>query len=101
CAYMGPLPVAAQEVGITAIRAKGAPSAIGPKDFFRDSDAARELFARIIGADDAARVAIIPSVSYGTATAARNLTCPAGSTIVIAAGQFPSNVYAWRRLAGA
>jgi selenocysteine lyase/cysteine desulfurase len=99
CAYMGPLPVSTQEAGIAGVRAKAVPSAIEPADFFRDSNTARELFARIIGAPDASRVAIIPSVSYGVATVARNIRASAGSTIVIAAEQFPSNVYAWRRLA--
>ena len=99
CAYMGPLPVRSQEAGIRGIRAKAVPSTIEPTDFFTESDDARRLFARIIGSDDAARVAIVPSVSYGIATVARNLSCSTEQTIVIAAGQFPSNVYAWRLLA--
>jgi selenocysteine lyase/cysteine desulfurase len=53
----------------------------------------------VIGADDARRVALMPSVSYGIATAARNVSCAPGQNVVIAAEQFPSNVYAWRRLA--
>ncbi|HEX6133072.1 MAG TPA: aminotransferase class V-fold PLP-dependent enzyme [Longimicrobiales bacterium] len=99
CAYMGPLPLRTQEAGVAGVRAKAVPTSIEPADFFRDSDEARALFARVIGAADAARVAIVPSVSYGTATVARNIRCAAGDTIVIAAEQFPSNVYAWRRLA--
>ncbi|MBR9989224.1 MAG: aminotransferase class V-fold PLP-dependent enzyme [Gemmatimonadetes bacterium] len=101
CAYMGPLPVRAQEAGVAGVRAKAAPTAIEPADFFRDSDEARALFAQIIGARDPERVAIVPSVSYGIATVARNVHCTAGDSIVIAAEQFPSNVYAWRRLAAA
>jgi selenocysteine lyase/cysteine desulfurase len=99
CAYMGPLPIAAQEAGIQGIRRKAAPTAITPADFFTDSDAARALFARIIGAGEPARVAIMPAVSYGIAAVARNLTCTAGQRVIVAADQFPSNVYAWRRLA--
>lgn len=99
CAYMGPLPVRSQEAGISGIRAKAVPSTIEPADFFTQSDEARTLFAHIVGSDEAARVAIVPSVSYGIATVARNLPCSAGRTIVIAADQFPSNVYAWHRLA--
>jgi selenocysteine lyase/cysteine desulfurase len=95
---MGPLPVRAQEAGYAGVRAKGVPATIEAADFFRDSDEARTLFARVIGGD-ADRVAIVPSVSYGIATVARNVRCGAGNTIVIAAEQFPSNVYAWRRLA--
>jgi selenocysteine lyase/cysteine desulfurase len=99
CAYMGPLPVRTQEAGIAGVRAKAVPTEIQPADFFRDSDTARALFARIINAPDPSRVAIVPSVSYGIATAARNLAIARGGTIVLAAEQFPSNVYAWRRLA--
>jgi selenocysteine lyase/cysteine desulfurase len=99
CAYMGPLPLRAQDAGFAGVRAKAVPTAIEPDDFFRDSNEARGLFARIIGAGAAERVAIVPSVSYGIATVARNVRCTEGNTIVIAAEQFPSNVYAWRRLA--
>jgi selenocysteine lyase/cysteine desulfurase len=101
CAYMGPLPLRAQDAGHAGIRAKAVPTAIEPADFFRDSNTARDLFARIIGADGAERVAIIPSVSYGIATVARNVRVSSGQSIVIAAEQFPSNVYAWRRLSKA
>lgn len=99
CAYMGPLPLRAQEAGIAGIRRKAVPTGIATDDFFRDSDTARALFAAIIGAPDRTRIAIIPSVSYGVAAAARNLPCAAGQRVVLAAGQFPSNVYAWRRFA--
>jgi selenocysteine lyase/cysteine desulfurase len=98
CAYMGPLPLVAQEAGIAGIRRKAVPTTIAAADFFRDSDEARGLFARLIGAADAQRVALLPAVSYGMAIAARNLPCARGQNIVIAAEQFPSNVYAWRRL---
>lgn len=99
CAYMGPLPVAAQEAGIHGIRRKAVPATIAPSDFFQDSEVARVLFARIIGSGESGRVAILPAVSYGIATVARNLQCGAGQRIIVAAGQFPSNVYGWRRLA--
>jgi selenocysteine lyase/cysteine desulfurase len=99
CAYMGPLPRRAQEAGVAGIRAKAVPIHISPDDFFRDSDVGRALFAGIIGAPDPARVAILPSVSYGVGIVARNIHMRPGQRIVVAAGQFPSNVYAWRRLA--
>jgi selenocysteine lyase/cysteine desulfurase len=99
CAYMGPNPAAAQERGIEGIRRRAVPTGLTAPDFFRDSDELRKLFARAIGADDPRRVALMPSVSYGIASAARNLPCSAGQNIVIAAEQFPSNVYVWRRIA--
>jgi selenocysteine lyase/cysteine desulfurase len=98
CAYMGPLPRVAEQAGIEAIRQKAVPTRVGPGDFFSVSDALRERFARLVNGD-AARVAIIPAVSYGMATVARNAALAAGQRVVIAGGQFPSNVYPWRRLA--
>ena len=71
CAYMGPLPRVAQEAGSAGIRRKGAPMDITAADFFTESDGARRRFAALIGGG-AERVAIVPSVSYGIATVARN-----------------------------
>ena len=98
CAYMGPLPRAAEEAGVRALRLKRVPTSIGPDDFFRESDEARRLFAGLVGGD-ADRVAIHPAVSYGVATAARNLPLASGQEIVVVGEQFPGNVYSWRRLA--
>jgi selenocysteine lyase/cysteine desulfurase len=99
CAYMSPLPRSVEDEGIRAIARKRAPHAIMPADFFDEADRIRALFAELIGADDARRVALVPAVSYATSLIGRNTTAPAGSNIVMAAEQFPSNVYPWRRLA--
>ncbi len=99
CAYMGPLPIAAQEAGIAGLRRKAVPAGIAAGDFFADADRARSLFARVIRAERADRIAIVPAVSYGAAIVAANLRLPPGSRVVVAAEQFPSNVYAWRRVA--
>jgi selenocysteine lyase/cysteine desulfurase len=101
CAYMGPLLRVVEEAGIRGIQRKRCPHEIVPDDFFRESDELRAAFARLIGASDPGRVAIVPSVSYGVTTAARNLDTPPGSRIVVVNEQFPSNVYPWRRLAAA
>lgn len=100
CAYMGPLPRSAEDAGIEAIRKKTVPTRIVPPDAFWETDRLRELFARLVNVDDPARVAIQPGVSYGVATAARNLTVGSGQNIVITHEQFPGNVYSWRRLSG-
>ena len=75
------------------------PSKIVGEDFFVETDALRERFARLIGSSDPQRVAIIPAVSYGIATAARNVSVESGQNIVILGDQFPSNVYVWMRKA--
>ena len=99
CAYMGPLSLAVQQAGIAGVMRKADPSRISAADFYDESNAARSLFARLINVEDRTRIAIIPSVSYGIAIAARNLSCSPGQNIVITGEQFPSNVYAWRKLA--
>ncbi len=98
-AYMSPLPRRVEEAGITGMRRKRAPHAISPRDFFDDAERARRLFAQLIGAPDAQRVALIAGVSYGVALVARNTQCARGQNIVVSAEQFPSNVHAWRRVA--
>ncbi|MGI9180646.1 MAG: aminotransferase class V-fold PLP-dependent enzyme [Longimicrobiaceae bacterium] len=98
CAYMGPLSRRVEEAGIAGIRRKSNPAQIRSADFFTDADRARGLFARLVNAPDPRRIAIIPAVSYGIATVARNTPWERGQNVVVAGEQFPSNVYAWRRL---
>ncbi len=69
-----------------------------PADFFDESDLVRALFSRLVNVSDPNRVALLPSVSYGLAIVARNLPVARGGNIVVIEEQFPSNVYAWRRL---
>ena len=97
CAYMSPLPRVSEEAGIRGLRQKCGPMAIHPPDFFTESDRVRRRFARLVGSKEPERVAIIPSVSYAVAVAARNLPLRRGQNIVIIHEQFPSNVYAWQR----
>jgi len=67
-------------------------------DFFEPVREARRLFAELVNGDPE-RVALLPSVSYGLATAARNLPLRAGQHIIVAQDQFPSDYYCWERLA--
>lgn len=97
CAYLAPLLKSVEEAGIAAVRQRRDPTSITPADFFTASDRARALFGQLVNAP-AERIALIPAVSYGVATVAANLPVGRGDSIVVARGQFPSNVYAWRRL---
>ncbi len=98
CAYTAPLMKAAEAAGRRALAQKASPWELTAGHFFETIRQNRRLFARIIesAAED---VALIPSVSYGVALAARNLPVAAGQKIVLLQEQFPSNVYAWRRRA--
>ena len=98
CAYMGPLPKAAEAAAVQGIRAKRFPQSISPEDFFRPVDELRERFARLIGAPRPECVATVPAVSYAVSTIARNTRVGPGRNVVIVHEQFPGNVYPWRRL---
>src|ERR671917_80153 len=98
CAYMGPQLRSAREVGERAVGRKSRPWEITPRDFFDEVEESRELFARLVGGE-AEGVAVLPSVSYGMAVAARNVAVREGQKILLLEYQFPSNVYPWRELA--
>ena len=97
CAYMSPLTKAVEGAGIQGIRRKSIPLGVTSADFFHEVERAKTLFAELVNAP-AGRVAIIPAASYGVATVAKNLNARAGQSVVVLHEQFPSNVYAWRKL---
>jgi selenocysteine lyase/cysteine desulfurase len=94
-AYLGPRLSTVAEAGRDALARTARPWEIVPAHFFSDAEVARERFASLVGGD-ADGVAIVPSVSYGIASAARNIPVPDGKNVVVLAEQFPSNVYEWR-----
>jgi selenocysteine lyase/cysteine desulfurase len=98
CAYMSPLMNPALEAGTVGLTRKAHPWELTPDKFFTGADEFRATAAPLLdcSADD---IAIIPSASYGIATAARNLLVKKGQSILVLAEQFPSNYYPWRRLA--
>ncbi len=102
-AYMSPLLRSVEAAGVEGLRQRRDPTQVTPDTFFTGADRVRGLFARLIGAADAeglaARVALVPAVSYAMATVARNLRPERGQTVVVLAEQFPSHVYPWQRLA--
>lgn len=97
-AYMGPITRRAAEIGRAAVDQKLNPWSIKVSDFFDLPNRVYDLSAQLIGASPS-DMAIIPSVSYGTAIAAKNIPISPGQNIVIMADQFPSNVYPWLELA--
>jgi selenocysteine lyase/cysteine desulfurase len=98
CAYMSPQMKSVDEIGLKSVIRKNSPWETKPEDFFNTTVDAKANFAKILNVTDKQRIAIIPSASYGLANAAKNLPFRAGQNIVVAAEQFPSNVYAWQRL---
>jgi selenocysteine lyase/cysteine desulfurase len=96
CAYMSPLMKPVIEAGTAGLARKAHPWELTPDKFFTGSDEFRATAARLLdsSADD---IAIVPSASYGIATAARNLPVKKGQSVLVLAEQFPSNYYPWQR----
>jgi selenocysteine lyase/cysteine desulfurase len=99
CAYLSPLARTVEAAGLEGLQLRRDPTRITPADFFGESEVARGLFARLVCAPSSTRVALVPSVSYGLAVVARNAALRAGQQVIVAEGQFPSNVYPWRSAA--
>ena len=97
-AYMGPIPKRSAEVGKAAVEKKQNPWTIPVSLFFELPDRIYDQSSKLIGANPS-DMAIVPSVSYGTAIAAKNIPLSKGQKIILVADQFPSNVYPWKVLA--
>ena len=98
-AYMSPTQKSVEKIGHEAITQKCFPYQVGAKDFFIHSENLRKQFAQFMEVPDYQNTAIIPSVSYAMASVANNVCLKAGDEIIIADEQFPSNVYAWQKVA--
>jgi selenocysteine lyase/cysteine desulfurase len=98
CAYMSPLMKSAQEAGMVGLARKAHPWELTADEFFTGAEEFRATAAQIFGTTSDC-IAIVPSASYGIATAARNLSLKKGQSILLLAEQFPSNYYAWQRRA--
>lgn len=98
-ASLSPSFKSAEQAGVDAVLQKSRPYTIPSSDFFDPVVELKTLFAQLIDCDDADRVASVPSVSYGMATVANNVQLNADDEIVVIEEQFPSNMYAWLKLA--
>ena len=98
CAYMSPLMKPALEAGTAGLARKAHPWELTPDKFFTGSDEFRATAAQLIDCS-ADCIAIVPSASYGIATAARNLPVKKGQSILVLEEQFPSNYFSWQRRA--
>src|SRR5438445_364185 len=97
-AYMSPLMKPALEAGTAGLARKAHPWELTPDQFFTGADEFRATAAQLLDCS-ADCIAIVPSASYGIATAARNLPVKKGQSILVLEEQFPSNYYPWQRRA--
>ncbi len=88
-----------EEAGIRSVMQKNRPYLTKISDFFDPVEELRGLYAQLIDVDDSDRIATIPSVSYGLANVANNISLKDSDEIILIDEQFPSNYYIWKKLA--
>src|SRR5262249_38506920 len=81
-ASCSPLPIVTQDAGRAGVARKGQPWLIDPAHPAAQYERARRAASRLINADPD-DVALISSVSYGVATAAKLVTVPARSRVLV------------------
>ena len=99
-ASYSPLPLRTQEAGRAAVRRKGTPWTLDAAFANDQHERARAAAARLINADPA-DIALIPSISYGVATAAKVLTIDRGARIIVLEDDHSSPVLEWQARANA
>ncbi len=98
-AAWSPLPLAVQEAGRRGVARKGRPWLVDQTFFANQYERARSAAAQLIHAE-AGDVALISSVAYGVATAAKGLAVPAGSRVIVLQDDHSSPVLEWMTRAG-
>jgi selenocysteine lyase/cysteine desulfurase len=93
-ASWSPLPLESQEAGRIGVARKGQPWKLGPDFAPAQHERARVAAARLINADPD-DVALISSVSYGVATAAKLIAVPAGVRVLVLEDDHSSPVLEW------
>ena len=99
-ASYSPLPLRTQEAGRAAVGRKGKPWTLAAGFAGEQHERARLAAARLINADSG-DIALIPSISYGVATAAKLLTIGRGTRVIVLENDHSSPVLEWRTRADA
>ena len=98
CSGMSPLLKSAKQAGLTGLEKRANPWSMTNEDWFDKAEKLRILASRIFQTSES-NIALVPSASYGLATAAKNLQVKRGKSIIVVEDQFPSNYYIWENLA--
>lgn len=98
-ASYSPLPLQTQEAGRAAVGRKGTPWTLDAAFANEQHERARVAAARLINADPA-DIALIPSISYGVATAAKILPIDRGARVLVLQDDHSSPVLEWQTRAG-
>lgn len=99
-ASYSPLPLRTLEAGRAAVGRKGTPWTLDASFAYQQHERARAAAARLINADPA-DIALIPSISYGVATAAKVLKIERGTRVIVLEDDHSSPVLEWHARAQA
>lgn len=99
-ASYSPLPIRTLEAGRAAVGRKGRPWTVEASFLNTQYERARTAAARLVQADPS-DVALIPSISYGVATAAKLFTPGRGTRVIVLENDHSSPVLEWRARAEA
>ena len=94
-ASYSPLPLRTLEAGRAAVGRKGTPWTLDAGFANAQHERARTAAARLIHADPS-DIALIPSISYGVATAAKLLTIGRGTRVIVLENDHSSPVLEWQ-----
>ncbi|REG90672.1 aminotransferase class V-fold PLP-dependent enzyme [Algoriphagus antarcticus] len=92
CGFKGPLMKSAEQAAIEALIRERNPVSIAPEDFFILPKEVKKRFAELVNCDPL-QVALIPSSSYGFATALSNIPCAPGQHAIVLEDEFPSGYF--------
>ena len=99
-ASYSPLPIRTLDAGRAAVGRKGRPWTVEASFLNTQYERARTAAARLVQADPS-DVALIPSISYGVATAAKLFTPGRGTRVIVLENDHSSPVLEWRARAEA
>jgi selenocysteine lyase/cysteine desulfurase len=99
-ASYSPLPIRTLEAGRAAVGRKGRPWTVEPSFLNTQYERARTAAARLVQADPS-DIALIPSISYGVATAAKLFAPRRGTRVIVLENDHSSPVLEWRARAEA
>ena len=99
-ASFSPLPLRTLEAGRAAMGRKGTPWTLEAGFANAQHERARTVAARLIHAEPS-DIALIPSISYGVATAAKSLTLGRGTRVIVLENDHSSPVLEWHARAEA
>lgn len=95
CANIAPLMKNLSDLGKDAIDLRARPYKISREDWFEPTENLKRNFAKLINCKNHQRIAVIPSVSYGIASVAKNIKLNSKDEILVVDEQYPSNYYSW------